>query len=372
MKKIGVITLTPHTTNYGCLLQSFALQKVLKEMGNDVCEIVLSDRISTSRQVLMPLIIIKRIAMNLMGRKVQIFHEYIERNEGPVIRKFTEKFVDNYLTIREYDRYSSINQSDYDAYVVGSDQVWRPMYSRLIKDKFLEFTKGWDVLRISYAASFGTDEWEYSDSLTRECATLLKKFTAVSVREKSGIQLCREHFGVDAKLVLDPTLLLDVDEYIKLFETAGISRSIGNLHYYILDETPDKMTLVQKVAKEKHLIPFKINAYEKRKGHKLADRIQPPVEKWLRAFNDAEFVVTDSFHGCVFSILFNKQFVVYGNKNRGMSRYMSLLGIFGLENRLITNSNEYNNMPSIDYKIVNSKLQKLKEESLCFLRQALL
>lgn len=95
-----------------------------------------------------------------------------------------------------------------------------------------------------------------------------------------------------------------------------------------------------------------------------AELTQPPVEQWLRAFHDSEFIVTDSFHACVFSILFRKQFVVYGNEGRGMARFYSLLTILGLEDRLVYNYEQYRKLAPIDYDIVYTKLDAWRSQSL--------
>ena len=215
---------------------------------------------------------------------------------------------------------------------------------------------------MAYAASFGTDEWEYTPEQTEMCARLLKAFDAVSVREKSGVGLCREHFGVAAKHVLDPTMLLTADDYTKLFEAAGTPKSKGTLLCYVLDETPEKTALINKIAAERHLIPFRVNSKVENIMAPLPERIQPPVEQWLRGFYDAEFVVTDSFHACVFSIIFNKQFIVYGNAARGMSRFISLLEIFGLNNRLLKDLSKFKSVDDINWHEVNSTLDAKRKE----------
>lgn len=98
-----------------------------------------------------------------------------------------------------------------------------------IENAYLDFAKEWKIKRIAYAASFGTEEWEYTGEQTNNCAALLKKFNAVSVRESSGVQLCSDNFGVKAEHVLDPTMLLCKEDYIKLFKDYNTAQSDGNL-----------------------------------------------------------------------------------------------------------------------------------------------
>lgn len=99
--------------------------------------------------------------------------------------------------------------------------------------------------------------------------------------------------------------------------------------------------------------------------------MQQPVERWLRGFYDAEFVFTDSFHACVFAIIFRKQFVVYGNKERGMARFDSLLGMFGLEDRLVSSVAEVKSLRRIDYDNVDAKLNDMRSRSMAFLQESL-
>ena len=103
--------------------------------------------------------------------------------------------------------FNALNPNDFDAFIVGSDQVWRRLYMPDIYREYLSFAEGWNVRRISYAASFGTEEWEYSPLETTECRRLLQKFDAVSVREASGVSLCKKHFGVEAVHVVTITAL---------------------------------------------------------------------------------------------------------------------------------------------------------------------
>lgn len=174
-----------------------------------------------------------------------------------------------------------------------------------MENAYLSFTKGWPLKRISYAASFGTDKWEYNEEQTLHSREALQMFDAVSVREENGVKLCKQYFDVDALHVLDPTMLLDVNEYIELFKQKQTPKSKGNLLNYVLDETDEIESLIKKVASMKKMVPFAVNnPYEGDNTKPLNQRIKPSVEAWLRGFYDADFVITDSFHACVFSIIF--------------------------------------------------------------------
>lgn len=375
--KIGILSLVLHT-NYGGILQSYALQTVLERMGHDV--VVLNRDRSIPWSLRLHIIncgkyLIKRY---IQGRKTTYKSLDCQNRERREREQFTQAFIDRYVHTRMVNRLSVDSFSDIEAVVVGSDQVWRSMYFKKqwrtgIKDAFLGFLDSTSKKKIAYAASFGTDEWEYTEEETAECSRLLQKFDAVGVREASGITLCQEKLGyVNAKQMLDPTMLLSKDDYIQLVKNANTPKSNGNLLCYVLDDNANIQELINKIALEKKLIPFMANSQVNNTKIPNKERIQPPVERWLRGFMDAEFVVTDSFHACVFSILFHKPFIVIGNKKRGYSRFESLLKLFGLENRLIEDVTQYE--PSMLEPLtdnVYNKLDKYRSNSIEFLKVAL-
>lgn len=374
--RIGILTLPLHT-NYGGILQAYALQTILERMGH---EVVVFDK-SHHRSLPLwkrPMCYSKRFLQKyFLNKPVRIFEEQYHNRIYPVISQCTQVFIDKYIHRQSINQFCSLNPADYDAIVVGSDQVWRICYftsgfSTSIENAFLKFAENWNIRRISYAASFGTDEWEYPFKDTINCGKLLHRFDAVSVREDSGIKLCHEYFNIDnVRHVLDPTMLLDVDDYIRLFQSENTPESQGTLLSYILDETDEKTKLIEKIALQNSLIPFRVNSKVESLDTPLNECIQPPVEQWLRGFYDTKFVVTDSFHACVFSILFRKPFIVYGNKGRGLSRFYSLLSLFGLENRLITSIDSLGVLSEIDYDKVSKKIHDMKIYSISFIESAL-
>ena len=189
----------------------------------------------------------------------------------------------------------------------------------------------------------------------------------------SAIELCKKHFGIEAQHVLDPTLLLTATDYIKLFKEANTAKSNGNLMCYILDNNKEKDFMIQQIACKLNLSPFSVNSKYEVLDAPIEERIQPPVEKWLRGFHDAEMVFTDSFHGCVFSIIFNKPFWVIGNKERGNARFDSLLKLFDLESRRIDIShiNNIDFMQPINWDKINTTKKEWQEKSLKFLKDNL-
>ena len=373
--RIGILTLPLHE-NYGGILQAYALQKVLKDMGHDTLVFDKTRTVELPMFTRYTLYCTKFIKNILQGKHDVIKWDKEYNKKLEVKREFTYPFIKKHIKrIELKGTYSTLLKGDYDAIIVGSDQVWRPMYFYLepLENAYLSFAKDWDIKRISYAASFGTDEWEYTLEQTATCGALLRCFDAVSVRESSAVALCNTHFGVDAKHVLDPTLLLDASYYTALSQMADTPLSDGDLLCYVLDPSDEKSALIQTVADTLKLTPFTVNSKYEDPNAPLEEKVQPPVEKWLRGFYDAQYVITDSFHACVFSILYQKPFVVYGNKHRGLARFHSLLTMFGLEDRLVMNPNEaleiINN--PIEWNQVNMRLAEWKRKSLDFLISAL-
>lgn len=372
--RIGVLALQLRY-NFGGILQAYALQKTLKELGHDAVHIDQYRYVSIGPWYRKYPIYLKRAMRKfLFGENLIVRADVAINNATNTISTHTEQFINKYINRIFTKDFSNITKENFDAFIVGSDQVWRPKYFfSAIENAYLEFTKDWDVKRIAYAASFGTDKWEYNEEQTANCASLLKKFNAVSVRESSATVLCKEKLRAEALHVLDPTMLLEKEDYIKLFKDYNATQSDGNLFCYILDEGEEKKSIIDCVAKEKVLKPFYVNSRYDDHNAPLEERIQQPVEKWLRAFYDAEFVITDSFHACVFSIIFNKPFIVYGNRERGLARFNSLLSIFGLEERIVSTKEEATKAISepINWEKVNESHRQWKEKSMSFLNNNL-
>lgn len=376
--KIGILTL-PLNSNYGGVLQAYALQTVLKRMGHDVLEVELKKNLRWQYPPLwkIPLSFGKRFLFKYIVRRKnqKILLERYERKIYPLLVHDILAFISKYIKQFKVDKFIDC-KGKFDAFVCGSDQIWRykyyPFFEGDIANVYLKFLGDDSCKRIAYAASFGTDNWEYPAKETAECKNWIQKFDAVSVREETGVKLCSTYYDIKAKHVLDPTMLLSKDDYVDLIEKSDVPKSKGNLFCYILDNTDEKMNVVKNIEKQRHLSPFFMNGDCGNWTEDLEKRIQPPVESWLRAFYDSEFIVTDSFHACVFSILFHKQFLVIGNKERGLARIYSLLSMFGLEDRLTSDTDlDINRMKTIDYDRVDEILAKHREESRTFLIQAL-
>lgn len=373
--KIGILTLPLHT-NYGGILQAYALQTVLERMGHEVVVFNRDGMPSLPPYYKRPICYTLRLLKKILLKPNTIVRwEHIIRKEYPVVTQYTQRFINKYIHCCMINDIQEISKVKVDAIVVGSDQIWRPRYFAEMWhtescNSFLVFTKQWNIRRYAYAASFGVDEWEYPQNMIDVLKSAAQQFDAISVREESGVDLCRKYLNVFASHVLDPTMLLEKEDYIQLIKKSNQPQSAGNLFCYILDKTPEKSNLIDAISYEKKLTPFYVKAEGLGKTSSISERIHKPVEAWIRGFYDAEFIITDSFHACVFSILFRKPFIVVGNKGRGFARFQSLLKMFSLERNLITSASEYN--PVMDYSVpetTNDILDKLRNGSMSFLSQ---
>lgn len=356
---IIILTLPLHT-NYGGVLQAFALQEVLKRMGHDVAILDCNRRISSFRKFLRKN---KYKIISLLKRKKCISPSDIIKLSGENIFKFVDKHF-FYVKLSDLKKTKA---KRFDAIIVGSDQVWRHDYAPNILTYYLDFAEKWDIKKIAYAASFGKDVWDYSEKETLRSKALLQLFSSVSVREQSAVSLCKEELDKDVELLLDPTLLLCQNDYVS-FSKHESTNLTGKLFCYIMDEDNVKTSMINKLSESSSLESYIVKDILK-EAEVLNGKIKPAVEFWIKCFIDAEYVFTDSYHGCVFSILYNKPFIVYGNEKRGMTRFHSILHQFGLEDRLITSLDDAERLfySKIDWDVVNQKLAIMRQESLSFL-----
>lgn len=369
--RIAILSLQLNT-NYGGILQAYALQTLLERLGHDVCvidnqavpDIRLSDYIKV--------IPIRFIYKYILGKRLTLWPEQHYRHKQYLEKSInTRRFIFEHINIRKCKSLSRLRKNEFDAIVVGSDQVWRPSYFCCwgdVTNSFLKFAKDWSIRRISYAASFGTDKWEYSENETFAAKKLIKMFDAVSVREYDGVLLCKKYLNTDADLVLDPTLLLTIDDYDHLINDDNRLMEKRYLLYYCLDNSSEICTLTNNVSYSKGLIPYKICNNER---HGNSEPIEN-VEIWLKAFRDADFIITDSFHACVFSLIFRKPFICICNKSRGESRFRIFIEELGLKHNFVSKASEY--VPTYNYmpkEETYNKLSELKMHSCKFLKNSL-
>jgi len=368
--KIAIMT-QPLGRNYGGIMQAFALQKVLRDMGNEVITIDRHRSQPKQRSFLYKSAKLSyRFLRKVTGkRKAAInFESHFE-----FFFQDNQNFIDTNVVQSEYidndnDLKKHFAHNNYDAVIVGSDQTWRPKYSPNIYNYYLDFLEGnKNIRRIAYASSFGVDNWEYSVEETIKCAKFATLFDAISVREKSGINLCKTYLGVDSEFTLDPTLLLEKEDYVKLMGNRYKSSKGKGVFAYVLDNNEDKIAAASYVAEKLQTYTYKCQAKRKISdlgSSNLNDYKMPALQDWLASFANAEFIVTDSFHGVVFSIIFEKPFLAIVNKDRGAARFESLLKQIGGLDRLIYDPTSINKGMT---KVRN--IEPLKKEALYLLKK---
>lgn len=368
MKKASILSFQ-FADNFGGVLQVFALSETLKKMNLDV-EIIDFRPKTLIEPYTLRLNFFDSLKIRGLRRTIR---EYIKRI---VFFKKNYKRIQNFNAFRRdylnlsHNEYSNskeiINtQEKFDYYFVGSDQVWNPKFFKNTGHTyFLDYadSKG---IKIAYAASIA-ESIEDEDKLIFERE--LKNFDFISVREKSGKRIISQLTDKAITVTLDPTLLLTKDEWSTLIN------SDNNFDRYILvyDLVKDDriITLANIIAKE---LNCKIVTYSNGKGYDnwyFSFVTHNPTD-FINLYKEAEFVLTSSFHGTAFALIFEKQFYTIPHPTRG-SRMIDLLCSLNLEDRLINTTDlSHDNISQIDYEAVNSQLNSMKEQSIQFIKHSI-
>lgn len=341
MKKIAIVTIV--TINYGNRLQNYALQCVLEKLGNSVSTFRRKNKTEGLKQNVKNAI---RVLLQTKGAKFKQFDNNIH-------------FADETLT---RDNYPDNIGNLYDYFIAGSDQVWNPHYDFVAgKCDFLAFAK--DNQKISYAASFGVNE--IPDERKKEFAENLKTFKAISVREKQGAKIVKDLTDREATVVLDPTLLIDENEW-RMVEKK--SRCCPKRQYVFVYALGDKNNRFQEKIKQ---LREKYEIFDVRSIQKNGKELPVGPSEFLYLLRNAEVILTDSFHATVFSIIFHKRFITFNRSGLNMnSRIESLAELVGVTDRLDTNGN-LDCETEINYMNVDTKLKEERRKSIEFLNEAL-
>lgn len=348
MNKIAVLTFQfPNNRNFGASLQSYAVNKLFKNS----------------------------LLIDYNLRKLSLKEKVVFYLEGRNFIEYCNKFLKLTKKCESFENLKSLNK-EFDTFIVGSDQVWR---AKWLQDKlphyYFDFVDD-DKTKIAYAASFGVDFWEGDKDLTEKIRPLAQRFDYVSVREESGIKICKDTFGIEAICVLDPTLMIDKKNYQPILDDwkDDSHKKKKYIAHMLLDDTVELRQETEIIGK---YLKAEINHIKGKERKILGKTITfyNKVSQWLTYIKDAELVITDSFHCTVFSLIFNKKFVVVANPERGAARLENLLGIVGLKDRFFTNIKDVLKSgildKSIDYIEVERNLNIHREYSINFLKKAL-
>ncbi|WP_390338459.1 polysaccharide pyruvyl transferase family protein [Vibrio harveyi] len=365
--KIAIIT-HPLEKNIGGIMQAYALQKVLslKKLNVQTIDFRPWQHNSKFRTL-------KYSIKNVLYRLS--LNKHYPLNESLLYSK-NKDFIKDFMVLsdRVYSRKSLkkyVNKQAVTTLIVGSDQTWRPKYITDLVVYYLGFVD--NCKKLAYASSFGVSNWEYNDVQEKIANELIKNFHRVSVREDDGVKLCQNHLHTEAVCVADPTLLLDKSIYLELCEDISRLSAENYLFYYVLDNNQDKQAYAESLAESLNLQLLTVES--KPEGLFLTNTsLEIGPKEWLSLFKNSSYVITDSYHGMVFSLKFQRQFLIFGNPKRGLSRFSSLLNKLELNERIISspvNGFEYKENAIIDYSKVDVKIDEFVLYSEDFLFGAL-
>ena len=351
--KVGITTWF-HSDNYGSQLQAYALTKVIKRLGYDAFMTSMSHH---------P--VIKQIIYNTLYHSIFRFFTFTLLKDKKDL--FVKKHLKEMFLAVNSPSFAGINNM-----ICGSDQIWAPIQFNPFY--MLSFVPD-DVNKISYAASIGLED--IPDNLVNDYKKYIERINHVSVREDKGKELLEKKAGIKATVVLDPTLLVDKTEWNTIKREPHIKRDY--IFCYFLKKHHQYSSLVKDFAKQKgfSIIGVSDNTDDSSWMQLLSHQQVGPCE-FLGLIEGARAVVTDSYHGTIFSMLYHKPFVLFERFNKEdeicqNSRIEQLKKYFGIDNKVV-NPNLINqlDLTPIDYVRFESSLSDLREKSLFFLKSALL
>ena len=366
-KRIAILNMM-YDNNYGGNLQRYAMVTLLQRMGYEVEYLYIrsewkEDWMRKGSLLKRMYRFFRQAAAHIMHPKTEPWLAWEKESQWykdicAITEPFLERYVAHTEPIQSHKQLEKVfERGNYDAVIAGSDQIWRKKYVERygLGTWFLDFVpEDYKGKRVIYGASFGVDEKEYTEADATRMRALYEKLDAVSVREQEGLRLVKEYCWdkPKAQMVLDPTLLLTREDYEAVIDAAKTKAGEGDMFCYILDESEETMERIERIAKEKHLKPFVRTIYGTTNNES--------VEQWLRYIRDAKYVYTDSYHGFLFSLIFEKPYYVAVNYNRGASRFTSVMGNLELK-------------PDEEpkWKELNSRLENLRKESIDYIERSL-
>ena len=325
MAKVNLLTIH-WGRSYGAVMQTYATSKLLEKNGHDVT-----------------------VVNNIHPKEKQFYKRF--RSLYYLFQDFQfycfkHRFFPK-LTCKMYGLVpSKLPSSDY--IVIGSDQVWnKSITSPMDLAYYVDFSQ--DVKKVSLASSFGKSEWLEDGEYTQKVKTYLSKFDAISVREDTGKEILRKVFGLDSTVLIDPTLA-----YADFDDLLLNKKEKKQIYTFLFSNKQETKDIVAAISEDLGLPIFKHS--------KLSYYLNNGPRRWLTNIRNSSYVITDSFHGLAFSLVFQKDFFVLCADEKKFTRLKSLLDLLGLQNRYIESLKDYEQrktmlFESVDYSTVNAKLR---------------
>ncbi|WP_455673066.1 polysaccharide pyruvyl transferase family protein [Phocaeicola sp.] len=372
--KIGIITFWETQDNYGQVLQCYALQRILESMGHK--PFLIRYRLFTDwrfsptqmKKIVNPLVVLKHLWWIIKPPRNIMTTAAIDRH----FDDFKEKYICSSEHIWESHKELQKYPPDADIYMCGSDQIWYSFYDvyryrNILKAFYLDFGK---KKKVAYAASFGRTD--FMPSYYKLVTPLIANFAAVSTREVGGLTVCRQLGRIDAEVVLDPTCLLTSDDYKRIAVAPDVDEP-----YMLLYILGDYKSVIEQAITYSNIRNLKIYYIGSQGNDDLSEiypqliAIYPTVEEWLGWIAGCRLIITNSFHGMAFSILYHRQIVVitkFGlTRHGGDDRFFTLLESVRLLNRIYQGEFEKLADTLIDYEQVEQLLSKSRTHSLDYL-----
>lgn len=378
MDKIGIVT-SVKELNYGAILQAYALQNTLKNLGYEVVLLWWNGEKNSHRDIRLKKLFWMGIKMlrypTMINKTIKIYFQSFEKSFSKKSIELFEEFEKNNLKISYFDKYGMkrfAKNKKCIAIIAGSDQIWNSHAIYVDPFYYLRFSPV--AKRVAYAPSLG------KESIARYNKNIMRKYIGeipyLSVREKRGKVLIEELLNKkDIPVVLDPSLLIEKDKWMTISRDSQVSSAVFYLFYFLDEPTNYCMLKLKEIIGDSKIpiiaLPYQYDKFNFWHNVKYIDA--GPAE-FLDLICKANKIFTDSFHGTAFSINFNKDFYVFDRKYRNnetqVSRITDILELFGIKNRFLSKLNDNYKEP-INYLSVNKILDEQRACSLLFIEQTL-
>lgn len=358
--KVAIVTIT-EGTNYGNRLQNYAVQKCIEELGIEVETLI--NKSGTESQNVSFLLKIKRRLSKIKNHLINAKFKKIIKDRNEAFKKFNNENIKFSSIVINNDYNDSKINSIYNFFVCGSDQIWNPEFIENAFANFLQFAN--EEKRIAFSPSFGISE--LPENRKKEYSKYLKGFSKLSVREEDGAKIIDSLTRQKAEVLIDPTLLLSKDEWEKIIKKPDVVTDKKYILTYFLGKISDKREeRIQRLANKYNYEIINLGKMEYEEYYTAG-----PSE-FLWYIKNSEIVFTDSFHACVFSIIFDRTFYILDRDDKIQSmnsRIETLLNKFKLQQQKL---NDWDNIKlEHDYDHVELILEKERKKSLNFLKKAL-